>query len=173
MPRGNVSKLDYLRPEIIAHFLEGKTGGELVADYPQVPRRTIYRWIKEVKDITGTGLAQPRNDERSTLTECQKQPRANLVSLPMSDTVEDSLPDLQYLKRKLRRIINTDGDNLSKNDSIRVNAINTYLKVILAEYGDSKSALEEEDDQEDDEIDYSKLSDEELTEIYHRKLKTS
>lgn len=43
MPRGNVSKLDYLRPEIIASFLEGKTGADLVADYPQVPRRTIYR----------------------------------------------------------------------------------------------------------------------------------
>jgi hypothetical protein len=172
MPRRNVSKFDYLRPEIIESFLQGKTGGELVAEYPQIPRRTVYRWLKEVRDLTGTPLTQPKNDKPTALSECQSGHRANLVVLPMSNTVEDTLPDLLYLKRKLRTIINTDGDNLSKNDGIRVNAINAYLKLVLAEFGNKNIAIEEDDDiEEAAEIDYDNMTEEELANLIHKKLR--
>jgi hypothetical protein len=172
MPRGNVSKLEYLRPEIIEKYLSGKTGGELVAEYSQIPRATVYRWLKEVKDLTETPTRQPQSDEASTPTVSQSKASLSLVTLPMSDKVEDTLPDLQYLKRKLRKIINTDGDSLSKNDNIRVNAISCYLKVVVIEHGNKQIALEDEDDLQEEEIDYSKLSDEELTDLYHKKLKS-
>lgn len=170
MPRGNVSKLDYLRPEIIEKYLNGKTGGELVAEYSQIPRATVYRWLKEVKDLTETPTRQLQSDEASVPSVSQSKASLSLVTLPMSDKVEDTLPDFQYLKRKLRKIINTDGDNLSRNDGIRVNAINAYLKLILAEVGNKQALVEDEDDGEE-EIDYKNKSYEELVEIYNRKIR--
>jgi len=173
MPRGNVSKYEYLRPEIIEKFLAGKTGGELVAEYEQIPRRTVYRWIKEVKDVTGIGLAQPERNEAEVSSICQSKPRANLTVLPMSNTTEDSLPDLLYLKRKLRSIISTDGDNLSRNDGIRVNAINAYLKIVMVEYGSKSPIIEDDEDEleEASEIDYDSLSEEQLADLINRRLK--
>lgn len=170
MPRGNVSQYEYLRPEIIEKFLQGKTGSDLVAEYKQIPRATIYRWLKEVKELTETDARQTRGDEAVSQVESQSKPSLNIVTLPMSNTAEDSLPDFQYLKRKLRRIINTDGDDLSRNDGIRVNAINAYLKLVLVEIG-NKQVLVEDEELEGEQIDYSKLSEEELTELYYRKLK--
>lgn len=177
MARGNFSKNEYLRPEIIEAFLAGKTGGELAEKYKQIPKATIYRWIKDVRDITGidskagTNTRQPESDKATNPSHSQAKASLNIVTLPMSNTVEDTLPDFQYLKRKLRKIINTDGDDLSRNDGIRVNAINAYMKVVLAEIGNKQIALGDEDDLEEEQVDYSKLSEEELTELYQRKLK--
>jgi hypothetical protein len=173
MPRGNVSQYEYLRPEIIEHFLQGVTGAELVAKYSQIPRATIYRWIKEVKDLTETNVRQPSSDERKRFTESQSKPNLNLVTLPVTDAVEDTLPDFQYLKRKLRRIINTDGDELSSKDGIRVNAINAYLKLILAEIGNRQLIENDNDDSEQETEDLSKLSNDELADYYHKKIKNA
>lgn len=170
MPRGNVSKYEYLRPEIIEKFLSGRTGGDLVAEYSQIPRATIYRWLKEVKELTETKVRQVDGDRTATPTASQSKPNLNIVTLPMSDKVEDALPDFQYLKRKLRRIINTDGDNLSSKDGIRVNAINAYLKLILAEIG-NRQTIEDDEDTELEQEDYSNKSYEELVEIYNKKIK--
>ncbi len=173
MPRGNVSQYEYLRPEIIEKYLQGKAGNELVAEYKQIPRATIYRWLKEVKDLTETNVRQPSSDERKHLAESQSKPNLNLVTLPVTDTVEDTLPDFQYLKRKLRRIINTDGDDLSSKDGIRVNAINAYLKLVLAEIGNRQAIESDSDDSEQETEDLSKLSDEELADYYHKKIKNA
>lgn len=171
MARGNFSKNEYLRPEIIEAFLAGKTGGELAEKYKQIPKATIYRWIKDARDIAGTNIRQPESDKAAIPSHSQAKASLNIVTLPMSNTVEDTLPDFQYLKRKLRKIINTDGDDLSRNDNIRVNAISCYLKLVLAEYGNKQILSSEEEDDDSEQVDYSKLSEEELTELYQRKLK--
>lgn len=171
MPSGRVNPFEYLRPEIIEKFLAGKTGGDLVAEYQQIPRATIYRWLKDVKDLSETGARQRQSDEAEATTTSQKPSRLVLLTSPLSDKTEDSLPDILYLKRKLRAIINTDGADLDKNDSIRVNAINAYLKALSIEFGNKQALIDDDDDTQEEFTDYSKLSDEELTEIYHRKLK--
>ena len=174
MPRGNVSQHEHLRPEITERYLSGEPSADLVAEYSQIPKRTVYRWLKEAKDLNGKVLAQKHFDKAVSEQQCQSNSSANLFLLPLSSTAEDSLPDFQYLKRKLRRIINTDGDDLSRNDNIRVNAINTYLKLVLAELG-NRQALEddEEDENASEDEDFNKLSDEELAERYHKKIKNA
>ncbi|HEY9835491.1 MAG TPA: hypothetical protein V6D27_01125 [Vampirovibrionales bacterium] len=110
-----------LRPEIEAEFRKGLKPAEIAAEYPDLPRATIYEWYKK-RDLEGSNVVRLVNHE--------------------VDPTEpiDQKAEYQWVRSVLRRHIASPDEFTG----VVVQSINAYMRAIAAEGNLPKEEADEQ-----------------------------
>lgn len=146
------SQFDYLKPEVIQLFKQGKGPQDVLKLYADLSKSTVYDWYGQFRNLfrngadstaeAGLGMDSPQPERRSHLTVVE------------GGEDEDALPDLQWVKRKAKGIVRTE-----KSNAIKIQALNTYLRAVQIEMSkpqEIKAQLQ---------VDFDEMSDEELEKL--------
>lgn len=149
------SAFEHLKDLVLAEFKHGKQPKDLYAKYSEIPPKTIRNWF-EYYLPPDSPFKRPNHESDEEQGFSNAHPPSGSRSLTLIEGGEDdeTLPDLQWVKRKAKGIVRTE-----KNNAIKIQALNTFLRAVQIEFSkpqEIKAQLQ---------VDFDEMSDEELEKL--------
>lgn len=143
------SQFEDLKPEILAEFQIGKQPKDLYGKFPQIPPKTIRNWFKSRLPLNSPHAENQLGENVSSLTPPNgASQRSHLTLIPNESDEDDSLTDIQWVKRQIKAILRVE-----KNCAVKIQGLNTFLRAVQLESSLRPAKLD---------IDLSELSDQDL-----------
>lgn len=150
------SQFEHLKPTILAEFQSGAQPKDVCSKFPQIPGSTIREWFKPFRAefvLHSASSANQSGEAFSSAPPPTTMGQRSHLSVVDGDADEgnDLGSDIRWIKRQLRNILRSE-----KNNAIRIQGLNTYLRAVQIENSMPKSKPD---------IDLTELSDQDLERI--------